>query len=252
MNRIFISKHILRREKMYWIFLLFIIHLNTIVSNNQSALPWDHNGYHGLELNLIGQFLPFDPVILEAGAHRGEDTTNFIRRWPTATVYAFEPCPAYFTELRQKTSDYKNIHIFPIGLFSKTGHYTFNVSKNWDGASSLLEDNHLSNGLNYEDHAIEVYCENLDEWAQKNNVSHIDYMWLDMEGAELYMLNSAPTILNTVRVISCEINFLEFRKGMTIFQDLHDFLLKNNFTLYKIWGSPVGQATGIYVKNLNI
>lgn len=230
--------------------LMFLCGLNVYTHSSQSYdhLPWDNLGFHGHELALVEKFLPPNPVILEAGAHHGEDTVIFVQRWPKAKIYAFEPCPQYYKKLEQATRGYNNIHIFPFGLFSKTGAYSFQASNNWDGASSLFEDNHLSFGLDYDDQQIEVYCKNLDEWAEENNVTNIDYMWLDMEGAEGYVLKSAPKIMRTVRAISCELNFWEYRKGMTLFQDIYDFLTKEGFTLYKIWGSPQGQATGVFIR----
>ncbi len=232
------------------IFLLFL--LSSVCSVNLAAMDYSHlpwiSGFHGAELDIVKKFLPKNPVILEAGARRGEDTVVFIKKWPRATIYAFEPCPQYYEQLKHVTSGISNIHIFPIGLFTTSGSYIFHVSEAWDGASSLLADNHIPNGLDYNDHQIQVICKNLDEWALENNVKKIDYMWLDMEGAELYVLKSAPNILSTVKVISCELNFVEYRKGMTLFQDIYDFLLINNFELHAIWGT-LGQATGVFVKS---
>jgi hypothetical protein len=42
------------------------------------GLPWDE-GRHGAELEHLMFFLPENPIILEAGAHNGEDTVNFIK-----------------------------------------------------------------------------------------------------------------------------------------------------------------------------
>lgn len=232
-------------KKLFYI-IFFLV--SNIYSHNFDNLPWDSNGFHGLELSIVEGFLPADPIILEAGAHHGEDTVTFIKRWPNAVIYAFEPCPQYYRKLKETTLGYNNIHIFPYGLFSTSGTYTFQASNNWDGASSLFEDNHLPIGLDYDDQQIEVSCKNLDEWAQEHNVTKIDYMWLDMEGAEGYVLKSSPKIMRTVRAISCELNFWEYRKGMTLFQDIYDFLTQEGFVLYKIWGSPLGQATGVFIR----
>ncbi len=235
---------------MIWTYLLFTL-LNfctNILSIDHKALPWI-KGHHGMELNIVANYLPSNPIILEAGAHHGEDTVIFIKKWPQASVYAFEPCPEYFEILKRHTAPFPNIHIFPFGLTAKTGTYNFYISQKWNGASSMLADNHLSDGLDYNDQKIEVLCKNLDEWTVEYTIKKIDYMWLDMEGAELSMLNSAPSILKTVKAISCELNFKEYRIGMTQFDDIHSFLLKNEFSLIAIWGSSQGQATGVYIRN---
>jgi FkbM family methyltransferase len=216
------------------------------------TLPWVEKGYHGLELEFVKPFLPEDPVVLEAGGHYGEDTVIFARKWPLSTIYTFEPCPTYYSKLEAAISGFSQIHSFPFGLYSKTGSYTFHVSKKWDGASSLLEDNNLPT-VTYEDYQITVYCKNLDEWAEEFHVDHIDYMWLDMEGAELEMLKASPNVLKTVRAISCELNHCEFRKGMCHFKEMKTFLEEQGFILYKIWGLPGGspgmwQSTGVFIR----
>lgn len=217
------------------------------ISANSDELPWI-NGQHGLELDLVRPFLPQNPVILEAGGHYGEDTVIMCERWPQSTIYSFEPCPDYFAKLEKAVANLPNVHVYPYGLFTTTGYYTFNVSRNLDGASSFLKDNNLP-VINYNDYQISVFCKNLDEWADENGINYIDYMWLDIEGAELYVLMSAPQILETVRAISCELNYKEFRQDMPHFEKVNNYLNSQGFTLYKIWGSENWQATGVYIRS---
>ena len=237
---------------MRWILLCFSIILNLGGLFADNSLPWVTQGYHGLELEYIKPFLPENPVILEAGGHYGEDTVILARRWPLARIYTFEPCPTYYKRLSLAIKDYPQIHSFPYGLYSRTGVYAFYVSQKWDGASSLLKDNNFPDVI-YEDRQITVHCKNLDEWAEELHVDHIDYIWLDMEGAELEMLKASPNILKTVRAISCELNHCEFRKGMCHFKEMKTFLEEQGFTLYKIWGLPGGppgtwQSTGVFIR----
>lgn len=225
-----------------------------IIANNYplnlNSLPWDNECKDGDELNIVKQFLPNNPIILEAGACGGEDTVKFKKFWPECTVYAFEPVIEFYNRLKNNIEHLENVYIFNHGLFTKTGLYEFNLCQGQTpgGASSLFPSNKLPEAQ-YDEREIQIYCKNLDEWADENNVSCIDYMWLDMEGSEYYVLNSSPKILKTVKVISCELNFREFRKGMTQFNDIYNFLINNGFYLYKLWGSPTWQAVGIFIKS---
>ena len=215
-------------------------------------LPWIPNGQHGMELEFVRPFLPENAVILEAGGHCGEDTVVLAKKWPRGTIYSFEPCLGYFAQLQQAVAPFPNVSVFPFGLYSSTGTFAFYVSQIWKGAASLLEDNHLPHN-EYNDVQTSIFCKNLDEWAVDANVSHIDYMWLDMEGVEQHVLASAPRILQTVRAISTEVNFREFRKGMSQFSEIMALLEARGFTLYKIWESPPNtpnwQATAVFVRN---
>lgn len=197
---------------------------------------------------IIRPFLPHNPNILEAGAHGGQETVILGHSWPKGTVFAFEPVPKFIGFIQHEITKHRvhNAKLFPYALFSSSGERTFYYSNSIGAASSLLESNNL---CDYQDSEMKVHCINLDHWAKQNNVDHIDFMWLDMEGAEYHVLNSAPTILKTVRVIITEINFREFRKGMTQYTDLYTLLTSNGFTLYKIWGSPVHQGTALFVRS---
>jgi len=198
-------------------------------------------------LELVAPFIPDNPTILEAGAHGGNDTVIMGHRWPRGHLYAFEPVAKFYLNMKHELNKHKvyNVTTIKKGLFTVTGNRTFYISQNCGGASSFLQDNDM---CNYNDYTVTVPCVNLDEWAEENNVESIDFMWLDMEGAEYYVLSSAPKILSTTRVILTELNFKEFRKGSTQYHTLKNFLLNQGFKLHKIWGSPYHQATGMFVR----
>lgn len=198
-------------------------------------------------LELVAPYLPSNPYILEAGAHSGEDTIIIAKRWPQGPVFAFEPVPKFYNNLINNLINHKifNVIPHPYGLFTTTGNHTFYYSQKCGGASSFLPDNGV---VNYEDITVTLSCKNLDEWASENQIDHIDFMWLDMEGAEYYVLSAAPNILNKTKVILTEINFREFRKGSTQYAVLKEYLESQGFELIKIWGSPTWQATGLFIK----
>lgn len=210
--------------------------------------PVEFINAHGKELEIVAKFLPENPMILEAGAHYGEDTVKLSKKWPKGKIFAFEPNPKAFERLREEVKNQTNVTIFPFGLFSKTAEIGFWVNPGDEGASSILEDNRLPEFTEYYKGAyqIPIFCMNLDEWAKKEGITHIDYMWLDLEGVEGQVLSSAPNILKTVQVISTEVNFRRFRKEMTLFSELELFLKSQGFILYKLMGTPGWQATAIF------
>ncbi len=198
---------------------------------------------------IVASFLPDNPYILEAGAHSGEDTVIFAKKWPHGLIFAFEPVPRFYQSIIQNLRNHKvsNVRAFPIGLFSSTGDHTFYYSQNCGGASSFLPEGDMPE-TNYGDVQMTLPCMTLDDWASFYSVDHIDFMWLDMEGAEYYMLKASPRMLQTTKVILSEISFRSFREGHTLYDTLKPFLEENGFVLYKIWGSPKWQATGLFVR----
>ena len=73
-------------------------------------------------------------------------------------------------------------------------------------------------------------------------------MWLDLEGMELQVLKSSPKILESLKVLYTETNFLDFRKGMTQYNDLKHFLERSRFKLIAHWYAEGFQGNAVFVK----
>lgn len=159
----------------------------------------------------IAQFLPANPIILEAGAHIGRDTIKMVKEWPQAIIHAFEPVPSLFEELKKNTAHVPNIHRYNIALSNASGFATFYQSGGRSTATSslLAPTGYLKEHPTTSFEKISVPTITLDEWAKKNNITHVDFMWLDMQGAELLALQAGVTLLKTVKALYCEVSFQE-------------------------------------------
>jgi FkbM family methyltransferase len=69
-------------------------------------------------------------VIFEVGACEGEDTLRLKRRFPNASIYAFEPLPENVTRVEQNLDKYgvADVPIFRLALSDSTGTSEFHVS----------------------------------------------------------------------------------------------------------------------------
>jgi FkbM family methyltransferase len=239
-----------------WVFLLYIALLSAVKGY---SLSWDEffalirNRAHPLEI--VRPFLPVNPHILEAGAHYGEDTLNMRKIWPNSTLYAFEPHPISFARLKTVTQSLPRLFVYPYALFHYNGTSSFSLVQANEGASSVLpahpdycEATHKHDWW-YNEQMITVPCRTLDTWASQEKIHFIDFMWLDMEGAELPALQAGTNLLKTVKVIYTEVNFQEFRTGMTQYDDLVAFLAKHDFVqIYIDTPDRSFQANAIFVK----
>jgi FkbM family methyltransferase len=203
----------MKRNNQICILLICILQLNSIYT-----LP--------ITKQTIKTYLPENPIILEAGAHNGSDTEEMARLWPKCTIYAFEPIPKFFDMISQKAHSNDQIKCFKLALSDKNGQAMFYVSSGMSDASSslLLPKQHLDvcPTVLFET-AIKVQTMTLDSWAEQNNVDHIDFMWLDMQGGEYQMLKSSKKILPTVKVIFTEVSLCE------LYQDCP------NYPEFKAW-----------------
>jgi 2-O-methyltransferase len=197
------------------------------------------------ELKFIGQFLPKNPVILEAGAHIGGDSIKMALAWKGVKIHAFEPIPDVYRKLISRTFFFKGITTYPVALGASTGQAKIFVSKgDSDASSSLLAPKeHLKTdpGVFFEE-GITINTITIDEWAKVNNVTHIDFMWLDMQGYELAALMSGTNVLKTVKAIYTEIFLSELYEGAPLFDQVKAWLETQGFKVEKL--EMVSQQSG--------
>jgi 2-O-methyltransferase len=182
----------------------------------------------------LKQILPDDAVILEAGVCDGRDTLEFANEFPRGTIYGFECEPNFYKEATLKVGSRNNVKLFPLALSDKDGLVSYHVSilnNSITGSGSILPPK-----LHTEIHpdikfptVITVEATTIQNWAIKNNVQRIDFMWLDLQGAELKALHGAGEILDSVSAIFTEVSLIETYDGVPLYGELKRFLSTRGF-----------------------
>ena len=170
---------------------------------------------------------------MECGGCNGADTELMAKTWPNGTIYTFEPVPAVFDLLKKRVAPYRNVHAYELALADITGKMTFylsNLNINL-GASSLLPPQEVLkfDGTTF-DVTFEVDAMRLDDWGQLAKVDRLDFMWLDMQGYELNMLQVSE-LAKTAKVIYTEVEFIEAYKGQYLYADVKNWMMENGFEL---------------------
>ncbi len=144
----------------------------------------------------IKEYLPSNPIILEAGACDGADTLQMASLWPNGMIHSFEPIPKLYEQATKTVAARKNVKLYPFALSNQTGSVSLHISSGFsEGSSSLLEPlKHLE--VHPEvmfDTVLNVQSYTIDDWAKKYKVGMIDFMCrLDIQGLEFQVLNSSP------------------------------------------------------------
>ena len=131
--------------------------------------------YNKIDLEWLPQFLPYNPVIFEAGAFCGSETCRAAKLWPKGRVIAFEPNPQAFVKLQQAVGDamLENVETYPLALSTYNGTATLHVCLGINGdapvfgyASSLLP---LTKEMEVccKGPDVEVPCVVLDDWCKE-------------------------------------------------------------------------------------
>lgn len=190
-------------------------------------------------LKVVKEYLPNDPIILEAGAFDGQDSISMLHFWPNATIHSFEPVDEIYSKLVKNVSSYNQIKTYPIALGDKVGKIEIYVSEQVNnpgiasGSSSILEPKqHIEvDKTIIFPRKVNSFMITIDEWAKNNNISYIDLMWLDMQGYELNALMNAKSILHTVKAIIIEVEFIEAYKNQYQFEEIKIWLENEGFKM---------------------
>ncbi len=228
-------------QKKLYVLMLLLIAQTKITHTLGEAVPYA----------LLKKILPANPIIIEAGAQFGEDTEWMSQMWPEGKIYAFEPSPESFKSVQNIAQQNKNITAIQCALSHTKGEFAFYLA---GGASSLLKPTESFNNDYFHsdlEHPIIVPVTTLDEWAQDNNITTIDFMWLDMEGNELNALQGALNSLKNVKLIYTEVNLQRFWENCVMYNELTAWMNEHGFI--EIWSDIVPHWHGnVLFINTNI
>ena len=150
------------------------------------------------------------PVIIDGGANIGLSVIYFKQLYKDAVIHAFEPDQKIFKFLTQNVEvyGYNNINLYNLGLWDTSTTLKF-YSEGADGGRISEVDN------KHPDKCIEVKVVALRKFLQNK----IDFLKLDIEGAEYRVLKDCSDILNNVDKI-----FMEYHSVVGQEQNLDEIL----------------------------
>jgi FkbM family methyltransferase len=185
-------------------------------------------------------------VIFDIGSCEGEDSIRYARLFPAARVWAVEPLPANVDLIRANLARHRvdRVEVITLALDDSAGRATFHVSSghppnkpadvDWDygnKSSSLLPPaGHLETHpwIHFDD-SVQVETDRLDALAQRCGLSAIDYIHMDVQGAELRVLEGAGALLDSVRVIWMEVEAKSLYKDQPLKADVERFMESRGF-----------------------
>ena len=159
----------------------------------------------------------------------GNWSTLAARVFPTATIFAFEIVPATFERLRAQTASSPQIRPVSRGLADHTGQLRIRYHPSASTHATFTEYPHDWKG---ETLACEVTTG--DAFLAQEGVAAVDFLKLDVEGAEHLVLQGFGHTLAQRRI-----RFVQFEYGRV--NALTGFLLKDFYDLFAAHGYVVGK-----------
>ncbi|GBL09506.1 UDP-glucose:protein N-beta-glucosyltransferase [Microcystis aeruginosa Sj] len=161
---------------------------------------------------------------------------------PNLTIYGFEAdadeCKRMNQNLKERNIRHQEKHI-PIALSNTQGKSQLYVTKE-KMCSSLYEPNHsyVSRFPNFLpefltlDYVSEIETTTLDSFCASELVDSIDFLQVDVQGAELNIFQGAQQIIkNSTLAIQTEVEFAPIYKNQPLFADVDNHLRQQGFFL---------------------
>ena len=209
-------------------------------------------------------------VIFDVGACEGEDSIRFSRLFPEAKVYAFEPLPENQALVQANLEAYsaKACQLVGVALSDCDGAATFHVSsgrpaeefagKDWNygnKSSSLLppvQKEGMHGWLDFKE-SIRVRTQTLASFCSESGIAKIDFLHMDVQGAEYLVLSGAGPMLSKVTAIWMEVSSREIYKGQALDGEIREFMRSRGFILAATayLGSDLGEGDHFYVNYRN-
>lgn len=206
--------------------------------NTHEYIGWNifFLGEYEPETNLIlEEFIKPDMIVIEAGANNGSESVLIGRLIDSdGHLYAFEPFETISRKLKinlllNQMEKKVTIESFALGSDTETVEF-YLPSKNASnqGEASKFKFKSFSD-------SIRVKQITLDDWVIQNKIKKVDFIKMDVQGAELDILVGAKNVLQSMKpVIYLEADEIQTSNSKTSLKDIFQVLSINHYDVYLI------------------
>lgn len=155
-----------------------------------------------------------NPTILEIGANDGSDSDRFLKLFPKANLYCFEPDQRAIADWKSQMGA-TSARLIETAIGGREGTAQFHLSSGRDSPDNPKEW-HQSGSIHEPTGHIEQYpwvffretatvpITTLDDWTQKNAIERVDFLWADVQGAEGDLIEGGQKTLTRTRYFYTE------------------------------------------------
>ena len=241
-DRSWLARHVVEDRSAAGVRALVDFSYGTIRGWKNSEFDIEING----EAVLMERLRPFSPrIVFDVGANIGDWSLAALKYLPNATVHAFEIAPATSAKLIANTKEIGNrLIVNACGLGDRTGEIALYYTPESDTASSTVS---LAMDIARPNHGVtrveelKVPISTGDAYMTEHSLTHIDFLKIDVEGAELSVLNGFANAFarKAIDVVQFEYGQVNLRTRVFL-EDFCNFFKAHGFLVGKLLPHGVG------------
>jgi|TARA_B110000259_G_scaffold11218_1_gene12245 FkbM family methyltransferase len=194
--------------------------------------------------------------IIEVGAHPYEGKEELFYRlldfFPNSKINAFEIDKAECQKLNKSSKN--GVEFFPYALGYKEELRKF-YETNHPMCSSLYEPDiellklYHNLEVSYLKNILEIKTISIDKFMEIEKIKSVDFIKIDIQGAELDVFKGANKCLENILSIVSEVEFIKIYKNQPLFGDVCSFLSEKDIMFHKFLGFGGRSLKPIIVNN---
>jgi FkbM family methyltransferase len=182
--------------------------------------------------HLLKKHIKLGDIVIEAGANTGTETLLISRLvGDKGFVFAFEPIPHIYTILKSncELNNLENTTLVKKALGEKNSELKFYMADesftNQGMGTKLKSHGHVEKEIN-------VFQVSIDSFVEENNIQKVDFIKMDIQGAEYDALIGAKKLIEDNRPKI----FLEAGEGWSSIEQLYDLVSSYSYSIYLVSG----------------
>jgi FkbM family methyltransferase len=208
------------------------LRVDLVLGNDQSRCLFVGGSFEPNELAFVAALLKPGMVAVDAGANEGLYSLLMARRVETeGQIIAVEPSPRERQRLERNVAlnGLSNVRVVACGLAAAAGRGVLHIAEAEHSGQNTLG-RFVYAGLR-DAGKVEIDLQTLDAVAQSHCVRPVDFIKMDVEGAEMAVLLGASRVLDSRPVILFELLDQSLRAQGSSAQEVVQFLAARQFSV---------------------
>ena len=193
--------------------------------------------YSNGELTILKKIAKLNPLtVMDGGANTGDYSLAISQCIPECKIYSLEPVEGTFQQLVENVKDCQNVIPIKKGLFNDNCSREINIF-NSHAHSSLYDIEGLSYNVNQK---VVIELVRGDDFMREHQIDHLDFLKLDIEGAEFDALRGFENSLKhgNIKAIQFEYGYINISTKKLLI-DYYQFFESHNYIMGKIFPKVV-------------